>query len=103
MAEEYSQPFSTALSGKLNISKQTFPDDAFDAFPAATYTTRYERLNLIVQTNDVLIEFHNGTTWDGDEIWLPPGGYEINYFNYGVRIKNADAGQNAVIGGTLWS
>ena len=103
MAEEYSQPFTTAKSGKLNIDRQTFADDSFDAFPAATYTTRYDQLTLIVEKNAVLIEFHNGDDWDGDEIYIPVGGAVIDFFCYGVRVKNASAGDNATISGALWN
>jgi len=69
--------------------------DSYTSANTFTYSSAYSACLFLIESHDAVVSFRTSAgLWLGDII-LPEGMHVIDIVNYGVRIKNRTAGQNA--------
>jgi len=76
--------------------------DAFTGPNTYDQALAYHVTDILVETHPALIAFRNvGGTW-GDEKIVPVGFMSMDLIHYGMRIRNRNAGDNAVYEFTIY-
>lgn len=70
--------------------------DAFAAPNIYEFAIAYNTTDFLIETHPAIISFQNqAAVWLPEKI-LPVGMHSIDFINYGIRIRNRNAGDNSV-------
>jgi len=76
--------------------------DAFNAGDTFNQAYAFYVTDIMVETHQAIVSFRDVNGVYGNEKWVPVGFSSIDLVHYGMRIRNRNAGDNAVYEFTIY-